>query len=89
MKRIRSIGKWCWIILDLMKKKGYFGENETINWELVDDDKGKYKGEKKIRFYWDDVSSLSPDVSPIHSPNNSSNKLEISKVSLIPFKSLA
>lgn len=61
--------------LDLMKKKGYF-ENETINWELVDDDKGKYKGEKKIRFYWDDVSSLSPDVSPIHSPYNSSNKLE-------------
>ncbi len=62
--------------LDLMKKKGYFGENETINWELVDDDKGKYKGEKKIHFYWTDVSSLSPDVSPVHSPYNSSNRLE-------------
>ena len=60
-----------------MKDKGYFGFNDTIKWLLVDDERNRDgKGQKKIRFHWDDVSSFSPDVSPTQSPYNSSNKLE-------------
>ncbi len=74
---ITSPERCLFYFLNSMKDKGYFGFNDTIKWLLVDDERNRdSKGQKKIRFHWDDVSSFSPDVSPTHSPYNSSNKLE-------------
>ena len=74
---ITSPERCLFYFLNRMKEKGYFGCNDTIKWMLVDDERNRdSKGQKKIRFHWEDVSSFSPDVSPTHSPYNSSNRLE-------------